>query len=90
MYDVDHEAMKHPENGIAADVTNTEEYGWVVAAGSSIFADEELVAFAAADISKAKVTLAQTSYTHDGKAKEPAVTVTLGGKTLAVGPIEPR
>ena len=55
MYDVDHEAMKHPENGIAADVTNTEEYGWVVAAGSPIFADGELVAFAAADISMNEV-----------------------------------
>ena len=51
MYDVDHEAMKNPQNGIAPDVTNTEEYGWVVAAGSPVFLDSELVAFAAAEIS---------------------------------------
>lgn len=36
------------------------------------------------DISKATVTLSQTSYTYDGKAKTPTVTVTLDGKTLAL------
>ncbi len=51
MYDVDHEAMNNPENGIAPDVTNTPEYGWVVAAGSPVFQNGELVAFAAAEIS---------------------------------------
>ncbi len=41
---------------------------------------------APADISKAEVTLAQTSYIYDGSAKEPAVTsVTLGGKSLVAG-----
>ncbi|MCI9004820.1 MAG: leucine-rich repeat protein, partial [Lachnospiraceae bacterium] len=35
-----------------------------------------------ADISKAAVTLEETSYTYDGSAKTPAVTVTLDGKTL--------
>lgn len=34
------------------------------------------------DLSRATVTLAQTSYTYDGKAKTPAVTVKLDGKTL--------
>ncbi|MBO7661740.1 MAG: diguanylate cyclase, partial [Clostridia bacterium] len=51
MYEVDHEAMRHPEKGIAPDVTNTQEYGWVVAAGSPVFRDGSLVAFAAAEIS---------------------------------------
>lgn len=51
MYEVDYEAMRHPENGIAPDVTNTKEYGWVVAAGSPIFCDGELITFAAVDIS---------------------------------------
>ena len=51
MYDVDHEAMKNPEKGIAADVTNTKEYGWVVVAGSPVFCEGELVAFAAAELS---------------------------------------
>ena len=34
------------------------------------------------NISEAVVTLAQTSYTYDGKAKTPSVTVQLGDKTL--------
>ncbi len=37
-----------------------------------------------ADISKASVTLSKTSYTYDGKAKTPSVTVKLDGKTLAL------
>ena len=38
------------------------------------------------DISKAKVTLAKTSYTYNSKAKKPAVkSVKLGGKALAAG-----
>lgn len=36
------------------------------------------------DISKAAVTLAKTSYTYDGKAKTPSVTVKLGGRTLTL------
>lgn len=55
MYEVDHAAMKNPEDGIAPDVTNTDEYGWVVAAGSPIFLDGELIAFAAVDISMNEV-----------------------------------
>ena len=34
-------------------------------------------------LADAAVSLSPTSYTYDGKAHEPAVTVTLGGKTLA-------
>ena len=55
MYDVDHAAMKNPKDGIKPDVTNTKEYGWVVAAGSPVFCDDELVAFAAAEISMNEV-----------------------------------
>ena len=36
------------------------------------------------DISKAAVTLSGNSYTYDGKAKTPSVTVTLDGKTLVL------
>ena len=36
------------------------------------------------NISKAAVTLAKTSYTYDGKAKTPSVTVKLDGKTLVL------
>lgn len=50
MYEVDKEAMRHPGDGIPSEVTNTEEYGWLVAAGSPIFADDELIGFAGADI----------------------------------------
>ncbi|MBQ6324544.1 MAG: sensor domain-containing diguanylate cyclase [Clostridia bacterium] len=62
MYDVDHEAMKKPENGIAPDVTNTPEYGWVVAAGSPVFLDGELVAFAAAELSMNEVMNQRNRY----------------------------
>ena len=55
MYEVDHAAMQNPENGIEPDVTDTPEYGWVVAAGSPVFCDGELVAFAAAEISMNEV-----------------------------------
>ncbi|MCI8282418.1 MAG: leucine-rich repeat protein [Lachnospiraceae bacterium] len=36
------------------------------------------------DIAKATVTLSKTSYTYDGKAKKPTVTVKLGSKKLTV------
>ena len=37
------------------------------------------------DVSGAKVALSKTSYTYNGKAKKPAVTVTLGRKALEAG-----
>jgi hypothetical protein len=37
------------------------------------------------DIAGASIALAKTSYAYDGKAKTPAVTVTLNGKTLTQG-----
>lgn len=36
-------------------------------------------------LAKAKVTLAKNTYTYDGKAKKPALTVKLGGKKLVRG-----
>ena len=42
----------------------------------------EIPALAATDISGASVKLSTTSYTYNGKAKKPAATVTLNGKTL--------
>ena len=42
----------------------------------------EIPALSATDISGASVKLSTTSYTYSGKAKKPAVTVTLNGKTL--------
>ena len=36
------------------------------------------------DLSNATVALSQTTYTYDGKAKTPSVTVTLDGKTLVL------
>ncbi len=62
MYDVDHEAMRNPEGGIAPDITNTEEYGWVVAAGSPVFLNGELVAFAAAEISMNAIMAQRNRY----------------------------
>ena len=71
--------------------TDAGEYAvWYRVVGDGNHADAEpqqvAAAIAPADISQAEVTLAQTSYDHDGKAKEPAVTsVVLDGKTLAEG-----
>jgi diguanylate cyclase (GGDEF)-like protein len=63
MYDVDRAAMAHPEDGIEPDITNTDEYGWVVAAGSPIFDENgELVAFAAADISMDSIMSLRNRY----------------------------
>ena len=42
----------------------------------------EIPALTSTDISGASVKLSTTSYTYNGKAKKPAVTVTLNGKTL--------
>ncbi len=55
MYESDKEAVKDPEKGIRAEVTNTEEYGWLVAAGSPVYADGELIGFSGVDISMNKV-----------------------------------
>ncbi len=62
MYEVDRAAMLHPEEGIPADVTNSPEYGWIVAAGSAIFAGDELIAFAGADISMNEVMDQRNSF----------------------------
>lgn len=52
MYEVDHRAMENPHEGVAPDITNTAEYGWIVAAGRPVFdAQGELIAFTAVDIS---------------------------------------
>ena len=83
--------------GIAASTTATSsskvgEYPIALAGGTGnanyevTLGEDATYTIAAADISKATVTLAQTSYTYDGKAKEPAVkSVTLNGKTLVAG-----
>lgn len=55
MYEVDFAAMRDPEHKLEADITNTDEYGWVVAAGSPVYADGELVAFAATELSMNEV-----------------------------------
>ena len=83
--------------GIAASTTATSsskvgEYPITLAGGTGnanyevTLGEDATYTIAEADISKATVTLAQTSYTYDGKAKEPAVTsVALNGKTLEAG-----
>ena len=47
-----------------------------------VLENAEIPALSATDISGASVKLSTTSYTYNGKAKKPAVTVTLNGKTL--------
>ena len=63
---------------------------WYKVAGDKDHNDSELARVKAtigkASIAKAKVTLAKTSYTYDGKAKEPKVkSVVLDGRTLRAG-----
>ena len=53
--------------------------------GESAATAHVIYEIAAADISQATVTLAQTSYVYDGKAKEPAAKVTMGGRELVSG-----
>ncbi len=59
---------------------------WYKAKGDESHSDSEAkcveAAIAKADVSKATVTLNPTSFTYDGKAKEPQVTVKLGDATL--------
>ncbi len=62
LYEVDREALKNPENGVEPDITNTEEYGWIVAAGSPVFLGGELVAFVGTDIDMNKVMADRTHY----------------------------
>lgn len=68
LYDVDRAALEHPENGIEPDITNTKEYGWMVAAGSPVFCNGELVAFAGADIDMNIVMAERARYVFQSSA----------------------
>lgn len=39
IYPQNYEAMKHPENGFEAYITDTEEYGWLCSAGAAVLDD---------------------------------------------------
>lgn len=56
VYEQNFEALEHPEEGFAPYITNTEEFGWLVSAGSPIFdEDGSVIAHAMTDISMDKV-----------------------------------
>lgn len=47
----DDEIINHPENGFAPFISKTEEYGFIVSAGSPIFDGNNVIGFAMVDIS---------------------------------------
>lgn len=50
--DLDRTSMQTPEDGFKADITNTPEYGWVLALGKPVFdADRSIVAYVGVDVS---------------------------------------
>lgn len=56
IYPQNYEAMKHPENGFEAYITDTEEYGWLCSAGASVLDDSgKAVAHVFTDISMESV-----------------------------------
>lgn len=59
----------------------------VIVEGLGSYSGYKRVTFTIAPISLsgAQVSIAQTNFTYDGTAKEPVVTVKIGGKTLAAG-----
>ncbi|MFP3155568.1 leucine-rich repeat protein [Lachnospiraceae bacterium ZAX-1] len=59
----------------------------IVIAGKENYIGSKFMTFviAEADISQYNISLATTSYSYDGKAKQPTATVTNGGKTLTGG-----
>ena len=56
IYPQNYEAMKHPENGFEAYITDTEEYGWLCSAGAAVLDDAgKAVAHVFTDISMESV-----------------------------------
>lgn len=56
IYPQNYEAMKHPENGFEAYITDTEEYGWLCSAGAAVLDDSgKVVAHVFTDISMESV-----------------------------------
>lgn len=56
IYPQNYEAMKHPENGFEAYITDTEEYGWLCSAGAAVLEDSgKAVAHVFTDISMESV-----------------------------------
>ena len=56
IYPQNYEAMKHPENGFEAYITDTEEYGWLCSAGAALLDDSgKAVAHVFTDISMESV-----------------------------------
>ena len=59
----DDEVLENPERGFLPTISNTEEYGWLVATGKAIHDSAgELVGFACVDISMDEVVAEQHSF----------------------------
>ncbi|MBR1707201.1 MAG: diguanylate cyclase [Clostridia bacterium] len=59
----DVETLEHPEVGYAPNITNTPEYGWIVATGMPVFDEQgEVIAFAAVDISMNNIMALQNRF----------------------------
>ena len=50
-YRDDDPVLKDPEAGLSPNISNTDEYGWLIATGMPIHDDGEVIGYAAADIS---------------------------------------
>ena len=61
LYDFNKGVLTNPEKGFPAYITNTEEYGYLVTAGTAIKDDDEVIAFAMVDISMTTVRKSQAN-----------------------------
>lgn len=59
----DEEILKNPDRGFLPNITNTPEYGWLVATGAPIHtSDGELVGYACVDVSMEEVVAEQRNF----------------------------
>jgi len=61
--EINQNALKHPENGIPAYITDTEAYGYLVSVAVPIWYNGEVVAFSNVDIDMEEIRARQRSFT---------------------------
>ena len=62
-YGDDANILTNPDAGFAPTVTDTEEYGWLVATGRPVYApDGELIAYAGVDVSMEAIAVSQQNF----------------------------
>ena len=63
IYTEDRTVLEHPEIGFAPNISNTPEYGWLIATGMPVFNDQgELIAISAVDISMNEIIAKQQHF----------------------------